>query len=184
MKSLGLGILFWATTASAGSFEGQTSFTAVPIQGDLHVVCQNGTQYESRFVTCTDVILDPFDHGYFTAEKDTGADEVVLTSQRTDGKTVEKKIGYDSTKGQSTRRVNLWIETLFQTALLDVGTNPVSYELRQDGQVKASGQFDATVTMAERKTCPRGFESSSSMDDCRFLDFMCTRYFRSYNWCM
>lgn len=121
--------------------------------------------------------------GYFDAEKDLGADEAVLVSQRADGKTIEKTLPYDSTKGQTTRRANLWVNTLFQKALLDIGSNSVSYQLKQGGAVRASGSFNATVTPGPTYTCRNETWNSSTANDCTFPDQQCRSYFARNNWC-
>lgn len=184
MKWLGLGIIFYCSLAGAASFQGQTTFTATIIQGELQITCHDNQGIETRYVICRDQILDPFEMGYFNAEQGLDADEAVVISLRSDGKRVEKKVGYDSTKGQSVKRLNLWIETLLQTALLDIGSNPVSYELRKDGQVRASGNFEVSVGEGERRTCARGYESSFSRQDCQFPQHLCQRYFSRRNWCL
>lgn len=175
--------IFFSIQSFAASFGGQTQFVTLPVRGDLHLTCQSGGQMKTNWVTCSDLRLSPWEIGYFNAEKDVDANEVAIVSQRADGKKVEKTVGYNSAEGKSEKRVNLWIETLFQTALLDVGNNPISYELKKDGVVKASGQFNVEVKEGELKTCPDGDIYSFDMHDCDFPSTACDRYFNQYNWC-
>ena len=178
-----LAALMMSGLANAATFQGQTSFTTNPVWGRLSITCQEGNQRDWRSVICEDLRLSPFEYGYFDAEKDLGATEVVLTSQRADGKTIEKTVGYDSTTGRSEKRVNLWISTLLQTPLLDIGSNVIDYRLVGGGELKASGQVTVTVGAGPEKQCPNASEYSFSMNDCRFPSMVCDRYFRRFNYC-
>lgn len=169
--------------ADAASFQGQTSFTAQPVWGRMSISCQENGFTEYQRVICEDVYLSPFEYGYFDAETGLGADEVLISSQRADGKVIEKKAGYNSETGRSEKRINLWIATLLQTPILDVGSNLVSYQLVGGGEVKASGQLEVKVDVAAEKQCPDGHEYSFSMNDCRFPSTLCGRYFQRHNYC-
>ncbi len=172
-----------SSLANAASFQGHTSFTASPVWGRVSISCQENGFSDWRTVICEDVRLSPFEYGYFEAEKDVGATEVLLTSQRADGKSIDKKVGYDSTKGRSEKRMNLWIATLLQTPMLDVGDNLITYQLVNEGEVKASGQLSVKVSMGPEKRCPDAREYSYNMNDCRFPSTVCGRYFQRYNYC-
>lgn len=177
-------VLVFSGFADAASFQGHSTFTAQPIRGYLNITCNEGGRIDSRQVICEDIYLAPFEYGYFDAEKGLGADEVLITSQRADGKTIEKKSAYNSEIGRSEKRINLWISTLLQTPILDIGNNVVSYRLMSGGEVKASGQFDVTVDVAPQKQCPNGYEQSFTLNDCMFPNNnLCDRYFRRYNYC-
>lgn len=177
-------LLIFSGLADAASFQGHTAFTAQPVWGYLSITCNEGGQFDYRRVVCEDIYLDPFEYGYFDAEKGLGADEVLITSQRADGKTVEKQSAYNSETGRSEKRINLWIATLLQNPILDVGNNVVSYQLLSGGEVKASGQFDVKVEVAPEKQCPNGREQSFALRDCTFPNNnLCDRYFRRYNYC-
>ena len=177
------GVFVISCLANAASFQGHTRFTANPVWGHLSIKCREGGTTDWRYVTCEDVRLAPFEYGYFEAEKGLDATEVHLTSQRADGKTIDKKVGYDSAKGRSEKRVNLWIATLLQTPLLDVGDNKIDYQLINDDEVKGSGQLNVTVEVGEVKQCPDYNEYSNSLRDCRFINMTCSRYFQRFNYC-
>ena len=170
-------------TANAASFEGKTEFIAQPVYGQLTVSCQGHTGIGVGLAQCEDVILEPSEAAYFNAEKGTSADTLKLTSLRSDGKTIKKTERYNPTTGQSTSRVNLWIETLFQTALLGEGKNVVSYELTKFGQVQASGEFEVVVTAMPARQCEPGHEWSNMPSDCDSPTFLCRQYFWRQNYC-
>lgn len=181
--------MFWLLALVLGSqgwaanFGGQTTFKSFPIEGQLHIECREGGNYDHRYVWCQDNVLTPYEYAYFHGEAGTGADHVNLVCDRADGKKVLKSSGYDSTKGQSTDDFNLWIETVFQTALLSEGKNLVHYELKAQDKSVQTGSVEITVEQAELRSCPSDHILTWSMDDCRFPGQMCARYFRRHNYC-
>jgi len=183
MFAVTLSALLVSGLANAASFQGYTTFTATPVWGRLTIHCHDGGRSEFQAAICEEVTLSPFEYGFFEAEKDVGANEVLLTSQRADGESVEKRVGYDSSTGRSEKRVNLWISTLFQKPILDVGNNVIDYQLVNEGEVKASGQLTVKVEEGAEKQCPDATDFSSNMNDCRFPQLACGRYFRRFNYC-
>jgi len=177
--------LGFTVNAEAASFEGHTEFTAVSVSGQVTVLCEDraGNGRYQRTFFCSDDILDPFEFGYFTSDDGAGADEVYLKSTREDGSQVEKSLDYDSEKGTTSGRVNLWINTLFQRALLDRGANAVSYEFRNGDAPIASGSFTATVHDGGHFECRPGFDYSGFPGSCNDPFSICRKYFRDQEYC-
>jgi len=186
---LAIAVLFVTGAASAQvGFKNGNHLQAVSIDGDITVQC-NGTippnsGIQTAYFHCEDDILNPVDMDYFRGPAGVKADEVDLTATHEDGSQRSKTAGYDSSKALSTSRFNLWISTLLQRPLLDIGKNQIAYLLKSKGKVIAQGAFEAIVSDGGQKTCARsGFYFSNNPQDCTNGFAQCDLYFRENNYC-
>ncbi len=189
MKSIVLVLLLGAFAAQADvGFQHGNDLTAVLSQGDIAVHCQsNGPGGGPSFGSfrCQEDILLTGEYDYFQGPAGVKADEVTLTAFHQDGSQRSKTVGYDSEKGLSSKRINLWIATLLQRPLLDVGTNRVTYKMIHNGKVSSQGEFTAVVKDGGRKTCTRrGTYWSSNSMDCQSGGSFCSQFFRENNYCL
>ncbi|GIL18831.1 MAG: hypothetical protein BroJett040_25820 [Oligoflexia bacterium] len=176
-------LLLFSSSAFAVGFSHGNEFQSLPIYGEVTVSCQEGSNSGYANYQCQDLLLSPTEMDYFAGPANIDADQVVLTATRRDGSQKTKSSSYNSDKGRSTSRFNLWIATLFQTPLLQDGPNKVHYKMTRDGQVVSEGDFQANVTRGHSATCPRGYITSSTMADCQSPYSACQRYFSNYNYC-
>jgi len=167
---------FLLSAAMAASFEGVTDFHYDTYRGTAHIQCPVQTTPNYARVTCADYSLEPFAFGHFTAGP-VDADEVRITSLRADGRSVEKSGPYDAREGRSEKEFNLWIETLLQRALLDVGENQIGYQLLKNGEEVVSGSFVATVKKGSDITCSTETIFTQNQDLCVFPQRACREYF-------
>lgn len=175
--------IFTISSISFGqSFRSGTSFTAVPIAGEVSVFCRdfNGGNRIAHF-SCEDLRLNPVEYDFFIGPQST-ADKVVLSCKQPNGKIVTKSSGYKTNK--STDRFNLWIISLFQKPLLDIGNNQIHFKLLKNGKTLQEGDFNVPVVMGEEQICPRGNITSNNMSDCDNSFNACRQYFSEYNYCM
>ncbi len=169
--------------AFAQSFEGVTEFQSLELRGTLSLTCFGTGQTENRYFQCARETLEPMEVGYFNVETTSAADKVKLTATWPDGKVRSQELDFDATTGRSKKRANLWIETVFQRSLLDIGANQITYELLANGEVVQSGSFVAQVNRVEGRSCQHASDISHNLDDCKFSSFACSRYFHRQNYC-
>lgn len=186
-------VIFASVAAHAEiGFKKGNRLTAVLTQGDILVQCSGSGGFppgtggpSSASFRCQEEVITTGEFDYFVGPERIQADAVTLTATHADGSTRTKKSGYDSAKGQSTDTFNLWIATLFQRPLLDVGLNKITYTLTYKGKTTSSGKFEATVKDGGRKVCQRrGSYWSPNASDCQNPSAMCSRYFSENNYCM
>ncbi len=166
-------------------FDLGNNFESKAIEGDVTVQCNGfGGQFESATFACSEELLDPNEYAKFQGHKGADADLVILKATHEDGSVREKNEGFDSSTGLSKDTFNLWISTLFQRPLLDMGKNEILYTLKKSGNLVLMGNFTANVKRTATRYCTRhGFYNSNDINDCRFSNNICDRYFYENNYC-
>jgi hypothetical protein len=168
-----------AFAVSVGFADGN-QFNSATIRGTLSLTCYDrfgNRQYQELY--CEEETLDPVEMSYLTTSEPIDADGVTLSATRKDGSMRMKTQGYDASKMRSTKRFNLWVSSLLQKPLLDVGVNRIEYNFVKNDATVASGTFDATVTRGPMRTCPHGVEMNGQSCD---IDY-CAHYFEDNNYC-
>lgn len=171
------------SSADQVGFQKGNNLSAVPVQGEVRVICAGFNGNGSALYSCRDLALNPGVYDYFVGPRDARATKVELTAYHQDGSTRTKAEEYQGSRGRSEEAFNLWISTLFQKPLLEVGTNRVSYRLMGNNAVYAEGAFNAVVTRVAPRTCPTVTYQSSDINDCNSQYSICQRYFREHNNC-
>lgn len=163
-------------------FTGGDLFEAIRLSGDITVTCREGNQSETRRIYCRGEILNPGEYTYFRGPEGLAADRVFLRATHEDGSIQEKRESYDSEEGKSDE-VNLWIRTLFQRPLLEYGSNRIEWNMTQDGQSVADGEFSVDVVQGQARQCRHRWYNSNSMSDCRGGSSVCSQHFHWENYC-
>lgn len=176
-------IALFTMSGFSQQFKSGNHFFSIPIYGQVSISCQNMSTGEAKYAhySCSDLRLDPVESDYFIGPAGIKADQVNLLAVQASGKKVEKKANYEN--GKSSKRFNLWIQTLLQRPLLDEGQNIVTYKLTSNGQTTAEGTFEAFIERGQSKNCPNGHISSSTLSDCDSPYTACQIYFDRYNYC-
>lgn len=178
-----MGFLSQAQTTPAGFSKGSV-FSAIPIQGQVRVICNGFNGTGTAQYVCRDVVLAPQAYDVFVGPKDARSKKVDLSCTREDGSVRARGSNYDGAKGRSADSFNLWISTIFQKPLLAYGKNKVSYSLKDDkGTVTATGSFDVTVNKVALRECPLATYNSTDLNDCASQYSVCQRYFEEYHYC-
>jgi hypothetical protein len=184
MKNLRVLLGLSATLLMGAGFEKGNVTTITRISGDVTMRCRsnNGGGEESAHIRCDETLYDPGEFDFFVMDGPVAGqpDQAVLTARWPDGSTHAETQGFDAAKARSTRKFNLWANTLFQRALLDFGANDVHYELKQkrSGRALMSGDFKASGVSGEERRCPWRTYYSSDIHDCRgSTSRVCDRYF-------
>jgi len=107
---------------------------------------------------------------------------VKLVVNREDGSTKKKSKKFDSTSGESTKKFNLWIWSLFQKPLLKRGLNSIDFTLTKDGDAVESGSFEVNVSDGGTINCRRGWYWGSG-SDCNSTTFICNQYLNDSRYC-
>lgn len=171
-----VGFLFSAQSFSA-SFKEGSRFEQVRFEGVANIICRENGQTDRAYYQCSDDTLSPSVYGSFQHDSGVDADRVNLTAIREDGSTRSKDKAFRN--GESRRRFNLWLASLFQRPLLKKGSNSIQWELTKNGQVVESGEFDVEVVPNARTLqCDRRLLTSNNLSDCRGYASACSYYFR------
>jgi hypothetical protein len=184
-KNLILFIFFTSSAASAVGFRNGNDFSLVPLSGRLMLQCSEGSGGVSNsLLSCYTEILNPNEFEYFVGPANIAAEKVKLTCIRQDGSVEEKLLDYDSSSGQTVRKVNLWVNTLLQTGLLGEGANKIHYSLLKNGQPVQQGDFVATVRVGKTISCATiPIFDNSGLNLCNNPNSACERYFEQLNYC-
>lgn len=172
--------------AETVGFSHGNEFVSRRLVGHATLTCPSnfGGGSEFRSVYCTGEILDPNEFDYFVGHQGVDAEKVVLNAIHADGSSREKTEDFDSSTGRSKDTFNLWISSLTQRPLLDVGKNTVQYKLKKGGQSVIEGSFTANVARGETRQCAPGNYYSSNPGDCQFPEAaICDRYFYENHYC-
>lgn len=160
--------------------------TSHPVEGSIRLSCNDRGQSDFRYVDCRAEYLNPAEFSRFVLSESEkiDADKVTLYYKDHKGRKKSKSSDFNASKGESKSKFNLWIATLLQRPLLNYyGANEIEYKLEKDGKKVASGKFVVNVERQEKAYCPSASYWSSSIEDCRFPQNYCARYFRDYNYC-
>lgn len=161
-----------------------STMNTLNLSGSLMLYCNDSSGSGSRYVNCSSSRLLPAE---FSRLKVTGgridASKVELTAHHQDGSMRQKSSRFNSNRGESTKRFNLWIGSLFQRPLLEEGENRIVYRFINNGSVVNEGEFTVTINEGESRQCPFGVLYSSRGEDCRTGSMVCGQYFRKYNYC-
>ena len=172
--------------ADLAGFAKGTEFIAAPVEGQVTVSCNGFNGTGSAIYSCRDIALEPSLYDYFVGPQDTKATDVELKCTRPDGSVRTKSSGYNGAKGVSYDSFNLWISTLFQKPLLQIGTNKIDYRLISNDRAKteiSKGSFEVKVTRAPLRRCQPAHYNSTDINDCSSQYSICLRYFEEFNNC-
>lgn len=171
--------------AQNSGFSKGNHFDTYNISGNITVRCNDyNSGFQVVYHTCRASLIDPVAFDYFVGPKNIDSDQVELTVTRADQSVKTKTTGYDSIKGISTSRFNLWVVTVLQRPLLMNGLNKVEYKLKNQNTVVNSGQFEASVTYKGEKVCAPSVYNSPNITDCRQPYSVCDQYFADNNNCL
>lgn len=187
MKCLTILILFVSSAGWAAGFRSGSLFQSTAIRGKVTVTCQDATGNAgstSAVYDCRDTVLDPGVYDYFIGPVYNSAARVRLHAVHDNGTTRDRVVDYDGPRGISKVAVNLWIRTLFQYPLLDLGKNQIEYTITDSlGRSLASGSFETNVARGAARVCQDTFYNSYDSTDCSSQYTVCQRYFQQFNNC-
>lgn len=171
--------------AFAVDFEGATEFTNITLEGSFRVTCQNGREFRQANHYCRGYILNPTgSFARLTDDSGVVADRVELQTTRKDGgRVIKKRMRWDAANGQTERDVNLWVRTLFQRPLLEMGDNEVRYAYTKNGQRVKEGSFFANVAQGEARSCEPRTLHTGNLFFCENYGSACNHYFTQQNNC-
>lgn len=149
----------------------------------VQISCHEKGHTEIVHFGCQDWVLDPAEFTYFLGPLGLQADSLILESVRADRSSETKKMAYDSVKGRTSRRINLWVTTLTQRPLLKIGTNKIEWALYSKGVEVAHGYFTSEVSSGPSLSCPPGRYVSYDLNDCRSPSNICRQHFERHNYC-
>ncbi len=170
--------------ASGADFQGQREFTHVELEGRYRVTCFGGQQTKSQTHFCRGYLLHPFSWAHFNHVTNKPVTRVELTNQKQNGKTVRKKSQWDASNNRSEKKINLWVETLLQNPLLEMGDNQISYELWVDQTSVETGVVNVKVNDGGLRQCQDYSETTSDQNLCDSPSQACRRFFQLQNNCL
>jgi len=164
-------------------FSSSSEFTASQIEGEVTVTCTSYNGVGHAAYLCRSVVLEPAIYDYFVGPRDARAKKISLNVQHQDGSNREKTVDYDGPAGKSREAYNLWISTLFQRPMLEMGMNTVNYSLLDGKTEVARGTVGVKVNAGARRTCPAAAYNSVDLNDCNSQYSICQRYFEEFRNC-
>lgn len=155
------------------TFEHGTVYQSNTYSGNVWVNCSNG---RNELRHCAGYDLEPGMYTRLISGAD--ADRFEVEALHADGSTRTKKGKFNSEEGRSDS-INLWIATLFQRPLLEMGENTIRYTLTKSGDVVEQGEFTVRVESGARQVCPTGTIWNPG-NDCGSTAYVCDMYFARY----
>jgi hypothetical protein len=177
---------FISSISLAAGFTGGNQSVSTNIYGELTVICHNyrgGTDIHRE--SCYSNTLQPYEFDRFIPEQEDSKldfDKVEISRIKKSGKMTKQSRSYSKEK-QQTEHFNLWIATLFQRPLLDIGDNSLTYKLLKNGKTVKEGDFGVAVLEGKPRQCfhetiqLNGNGCPSGGQD------LCENYFRRQNYC-
>lgn len=164
-------------------FSDGANYEAQHLDALVQISCHEKGHTEIVHFRCQDWVLDPAEFTYFFGPLGLQADSLILESVRADRSSETKKMAYDSVKGRTSRRINLWVTTLTQRPLLKIGTNKIEWALYSKRVEVAHGYFTSEVSSGPNLSCPQGHYVSYDLNDCRSPSNICRQHFGRHNYC-
>ena len=158
-------------------------FTASQIEGRVSVNCSGFNSAGHAEYLCRSIVLEPVVYDFFLGPRDARAKKISLFVQHQDGSDRERTTDYDGLNGKSRDAFNLWISTLFQRPMLELGTNTVTYTLSDGKNEVVRGTIGVKVNQGARRTCPSATYDSIDINDCNSQYSVCQRYFEEFRNC-
>ncbi len=171
------------SASAATGFDVGNDFRAVQLHGSVTVSCPSRWGTQSAHFRCIGEVLDPVEFAHFVSDAAVDADAVELKAVHEDGSTRIKAGGYSSAKSKSKDIFNLWIRTLTQRPLLEMGENKIAYTMLKNKKAVMTGTFTANVTDGGDRYCQHDSYWSQNPRDCESGSMVCDRSFQSQNWC-
>jgi hypothetical protein len=170
-----------AVTARVG-FESGEQFFVHSAYAEIRIQCQTPSDIMTTTYDCHESILLPTELDFFNGPQDTRASKVTLVNSQ-DPRT--KRIAdYDPKAGQSTTQINLWMRSVLQRPLLNLGTNLIEYELFEGNASITKGTFLVSVTRGNSLNCKNtGSFQSNKIEDCQNPQRFCAEFIRVNNYC-
>lgn len=176
-------VTFFITQGSfAVGFATGNEFQAFSSRGQVTVTCKEPQGPTTVNFECWDSSLSPVEYDYFIGPA-VDADTVNLDVVREDQSERSKDSHYDSHRGMSVDRFNLWVASLFQRPLLADGQNRVHYTITSKGSPVTQGDFTVKVTRQPTSVCPPRSYTSNDPSDCSNQYSMCGKYFEELHYC-
>jgi hypothetical protein len=174
-------MFYFNTVYAAVGFSSGNSFETLNLAGSGTVHCLDSGK--TRAFSCNSNYLFPAEYDYFGIDQDLDADKVILTAMHEDGSEKTKKQRYSSKNRRTKYRVNLWIKSLTQRPLLNVGKNKISYKLTKKGDVVSFGEFLVEVSTGEQRVCEYDYITATNDIYCEDIYRTCELYFYKQNYC-
>lgn len=179
MKTLILALLFSVPVfGSEVELDSGESLNVITMQGHVNVRCQSGQYPTTRFYQCFSSNIEGGNYSRLNILNDIGANRVSLYN-------FDTKVGKTLKINQSTMqtgKINLWINTLTQRALLGIGNNTIGYKLMKDNTILSEAPFAVNVSVSEERRCPTGFLNYHGRM-CPDKYSACSSYFYQYRYC-
>jgi hypothetical protein len=166
-------------------FAAGADFAASSIEGDVSVTCSSFNNVGHAEYLCRNIVLEPAMYDYFVGPKEARAKRISLNVVHQDGSSREKTVEYDGQNGRSKEAFNLWVSTLFQRRMLEMGMNTVNYSLldAKTNTEFSRGTVGVKVAAGAHRVCPAASYTSVDINDCNSQYSICQRYFEEFKNC-
>jgi hypothetical protein len=175
---------FWVGHAGAADFNGRLEFTHFDLQGDVDVTCFERGEIKRAYHQCSGYLLNPGAYAHFYHNSSAPADRVTVSTVHKNGKIVQKRSAWDQEKRRSNDAFNLWVWTVFQRPLLELGANVVSFELTRNGRSLEKGEMTVQVRDGGLRQCRYRRITTGNASMCNSSAAACSEYFDLENNCV
>lgn len=175
---LSLGLALVSSAALANGFSHGERFSTHTSRGFVYGVCVVNDTLRPYQYFCAQNEFSAPEFQYFETDAPYEANNITVTSTWPNGTQVKKTSPYDKNAKRSTKKFSLWPYSLFSKSLLRPGENQISYELRNDDTVVASGEFSAVVERGPDRNCPSYNNGIDFSWNCWHPSDLCFQYFR------
>lgn len=179
MKLIILGLLLSSTVfAKDIQINESDMLNTVTMEGVVQVRCNSGQYPTTRMYQCYSSNIEEGNYKPFEILSDIGADSIYLFNTSNN---VQKTLRINQST-MVTNKVNLWINTLTQRALLNNDDNLIMYSLMKDGYTLRQGMYVINVETSDQRRCPNGFLYYNGRQ-CPDRYSACRDYFYKYRYC-
>jgi len=177
-------ILFFisqSVTARVG-FESGDHFFVHSVYAEVRVHCHTPSENRTIVYDCHESVLLPTEVDFFNGPRGTRANELILLKiQDPKSKRVAE---YNPQIGQSRNQINLWMRSVFQRPLLNLGANLIEFELFENRVSVGKGTFSVLVSRGSSLNCTHtGVYQSNKIEDCQYPQKFCEDFIKVNNYC-
>jgi len=186
MSFLKMSLIFYVTIHTAFSyaevgFVSGNTYNSQAYISNIVVFCQNPRDGRRvKYHTCRQDKLTPIPKSFFKNDSGIIAKKVRLISTFENGQVRHQSKKWNSKKGMSKKKFNLWKASFFKRPLISHGENNIHYQmLSKSKEVVEDGYFSVFVTKKKEILCPSRTFNAYNTNDCFYSDRFCQQAFRS-----
>ena len=175
-------MLMFSANIMAADFEGALEFNAYEKEGRMRVTCINNGYIKTQTHFCNSYGLRPRMKSFFNHKPSKKVTRVVL-KRKIEDDVITKRSSWDSENNRTQKKINLWIDTLLQTPLFEMGENTIEFQLYNKSELVEEGSVVAKVQDQGTYNCGDLDHTTSDLNFCNNYSQACQFYFQKQKMC-